>query len=202
VHPGSVAPAVVETINTLLVVGEHPVDTVLQLCRAAECAPPVIHAPNKLPPGTALYWQVGSPATLVIQLEPPRQERKRHSRKYVEGNVGNTRAFYFRGPDARLNLKAHNLLLFVQLGDGVDDATWEFHRKNGDYSRWFRDEIKDAELADEAAAIERGDHHPADSRAAIRAAVDKRYTLPADVPTGIIDEPERRPSGAPQARSA
>jgi hydroxymethylpyrimidine pyrophosphatase-like HAD family hydrolase len=199
VHPGSVAPAVVATIDTLLVVGEHPVETVLELCRAAECAPPLVRAPDKLPAGQALYWKVGSPTTSVIHVEPPRQERKRHSRKYVEGNVGSSRAFYFRGPEAKLNLKAHNLLLFVQLGDGVDDDTWEFHRKNGDYSAWFHDEIKDDQLASEAREIEHGDQSPAESRAAIRAAVEKRYTLPADQPTGIIDEPAR---STPQAHSA
>ena len=199
VHPGSVAPAVVATIDTLLVVGEHPAETVMELCRTAGCAPPVVHAPDKLPTGSALYWRVGSPAATVIRIEPPRQERKRHSRKYVEGNVGNNRAFYFRGPDARLNLKAHNLLLFVQIGEGVDDATWEFHRHNGDFSAWLRDEIKDDQLAAEAREIERSDRGPAESRAALRAAVEKRYTLPADVPTGIVDETER---SAPHARSA
>jgi hypothetical protein len=78
--------------------------------------------------------------------------------------------------------------MFVQLGEGVDDETWEFHRKNGDYSKWFGDEIKDEQLAAEVADIERAALNPADSRAAVRAAVDKRYTLPADRPSGIIDD--------------
>jgi HAD superfamily hydrolase (TIGR01484 family) len=188
VHPGSVAPAVLDTIDTMLAVGEKPSDKILELCRAAQRPPPIIHAPDRLPPGDALYWKVGDAETQVIHIELPKQARTRHSRKYVEGNVGNTRSFYFRGPEAKLNLKAHNLLMFVQLGEGVDDDTWEFHRKNGDYSRWFRDEIKDDQLADETEAIERGGESPVDSRVAIRAAVDKRYTLPADRPTGIVDE--------------
>lgn len=188
VHPGSVAPAVLDTIDTLLAVGEKPIDKVLELCRAAHLAPPISRVPDRLPSGSALYWKVGSAETQVIRIDLPKQERTRHSRKYVEGNVGATRSFYFRGPEAKLNLKAHNLLTFVQLGDGVDDATWEFHRKHGDYSKWFRDEIKDDQLATETQAIERGGGSPADSRAAIRAAVEKRYTLPADRPTGIVDE--------------
>ncbi|HEY0986439.1 MAG TPA: HAD-IIB family hydrolase [Kofleriaceae bacterium] len=188
VHPGSVSPAILKTIDTLLAVGERPIDKVIELCQAAGCPPPSIHAPERLPPGSALYWKVGSAQTSVLEVEQPRQERKRHSRKYVEGNIGNRRSFYFRGPQAKLNLKAHNLLLFVDLGDGVDDETWEFHRRNGDYSRWFRDEVKDDELASEAEAIERGEQTPAESRAAIRAAVEKRYTLPADQPSGIVDE--------------
>jgi hypothetical protein len=188
VHPGSVAPSVLKTIDTLLAVGERPIDTVIELCQAANRAPPVIHVPDRLPPGEALYWQVGSTDTEVLRVEPPKHERTRHSRKYAEGHLGNARSFYFRGPEAKLNLKAHNLLLFVQLGDGVDDDTWEFHRKNGDFSRWFRDEVKDDQLASEAEAVERSNQTPAESRAAIRAAVEKRYTLPADRPTGIVDE--------------
>jgi hypothetical protein len=146
----------------------------------------VVRADERLPAGHALYWRIGEPETAVIEVEPPRHERTRHSRKYVEGNLGQTRSFYFRGPDAKLKLRAHNLLLFVQLGDGVDDDTWEFHRRNGDYSRWFRDEVKDDQLASEAEVIERSSLSAADSRAAIRAAVEKRYTLPADQPTGQV----------------
>jgi HAD superfamily hydrolase (TIGR01484 family) len=187
VHPGRVAPPILNTIDTLLVVGEHPVETVIELCHAANRAPPIVRTRERLPPGHALYWKVGDADTQIVRIEPPKQERTRHSRKYVEGNIGQARSFYFRGRDAKLNLKANNLLLFVELGDGVDDETWEFHRKNGDYSRWFRDEIKDTQLASEAEVIERGDQTPAESRAAIRAAVEKRYTLPADVPTGIVD---------------
>jgi HAD superfamily hydrolase (TIGR01484 family) len=189
VHPGSVSPSVLATIDTLLVVGEHPAETVLELCRAAGRPPPVIRAGDRLETGHALYWRVGEPDTTVIELAPPKQERTRHSRKYVEGNLGQNRSFYFRGPEAKLNLRAHNLLMFVQLGEGVDDDTWQYHRRQGDYSRWLRDEVKDDQLADEAAVIERSELTPGDSRAAMRAAVEKRYTLPADRPTGVIDAP-------------
>jgi hypothetical protein len=187
VHPGSVAPAILKTVDTLLAVGERPIEKVIELCQAAGLPPPSIRAPERLPAGTALYWKVGSAETTVVEVEPPKGERTRHSRKYVEGNMGSTRSFYFRGPESKLNLKAHNLLMFTQLGDGIDDETWEYHRRKGDYSRWFRDEVKDDQLASEAESIERGQQTPAESRAAIRAAVEKRYTLPADRPSGIID---------------
>ncbi|HEX4422817.1 MAG TPA: HAD-IIB family hydrolase [Kofleriaceae bacterium] len=188
VHPGSVAPVILGTIDTLLVVGEHPAETVGELCDAAHLARPAMTVPDRLPPGHALYWQVGSAAARVIRVERPRRERTRHSRKYVEGNLGAGRSFYFRGPAGKLNLKAHNLMLFVQLGDGVDEETWQFHRGLADYSTWLRDEIKDDQLASDVEAIERSDLPPAEARAAIRAAVEKRYTLPADVPSGIVDE--------------
>ena len=53
-----------------------------------------------------------------------------------------------------MNLRAQNLNLFLQLGDGVDDATWLHHLRRGDYSRWFRDVIRDEELAAEASRVE------------------------------------------------
>ena len=72
--------------------------------------------------------------------------------------------------------------------DGVDDATWEYHLRKGEYSDWFAVQIKDPELAAEVREIE---HHrkqsPQESRAAVRKAVEKRYTLPADKPTGIVE---------------
>jgi hypothetical protein len=70
-------------------------------------------------------------------------------------------------------------MLFNQIADGVDDATWLHHFAQGDYSRWFRDTIKDDGLAAEAARIERQDDlSPRESRARIRAAIEGRYTGP------------------------
>ena len=68
----------------------------------------------------------------------------------------------------------------MQLADGVDDETWLHHLQRGEYSRWFAEAIKDRDLAEEAAAVERShDLPPHESRARIRAAIEKRYTLPA-----------------------
>jgi hypothetical protein len=120
---------------------------------------------------------------LVIKADRPRQARKRHTRKYAEGQLGEDRSFYFRGPDGALKLRAQNLVLFVQIAEGVDDRTWEHHRRAGDYSRWFRDAIKDEELAQEAAAIEAdAGLDPRQSRDRIKEAVLKRYTVPAREP--------------------
>jgi hypothetical protein len=50
----------------------------------------------------------------------------------------------------------------------------------GDYSAWMRDAIKDEDLAAEFAAVERDRELSADdSRARIKAAIDRRYTGPA-----------------------
>jgi hypothetical protein len=115
-----------------------------------------------------------------VRVAPSRTERQRHTRKYAEGELPPERSFYFRGPEGKLNLRAQNLMLFLQLAEGVDDDTWMHHLRQGDYSRWFRDNIKDEGLADAAAAVERQpDLGPSESRAQIKAAVERIYTLPA-----------------------
>ena len=101
-------------------------------------------------------------------------------RLHAKGELGEDRSFYFRGPDNELNLRAQNLMMFLQIGDGLDDRTWEHHRSAADYSRWFREVIKDAELAAETEGIERMPDAPAGAtRALIREAIEKRYTAPA-----------------------
>ena len=186
VHPESVAPSVLASINLFLAIGEHPRATLRAFCDAAKLKMPHAAAPEKLPHGEALVWRVGERTAELVKTERATAERTRHSRKYIEGNLG-PHSFYFRGPEEKLNLKASNLLLFVQIADGVDDDTWLHHLRRGDYARWFRDEVKDPDLAD---AVERLDASlpAAESRAQIRTEVEKRYTLPADKPSGIVDD--------------
>jgi hypothetical protein len=129
-----------------------------------------------------LVWALhaGAEAPRFVKPQPARQKHKRHTKKYAEGDLGEDRSFYFRGPRNALKLRAQNLRLFLQIADGVDDETWEHHRRAGDYSRWFRDYIKDAGLADEAARIEADRSLDAgQSRKLIDEAVTKRYTAPA-----------------------
>ncbi|HSC16753.1 MAG TPA: hypothetical protein VLI71_16610, partial [Gammaproteobacteria bacterium] len=112
--------------------------------------------------------------------------QRRHTRKYAVGQLPPDRSFYFRGPEGKLNLRAQNLLQFLEVAAGVDDDTWTYHFRQGDYSRWFRDVIKDSELAAAAAAVERDRFLSRDNAiAALRAAVESRYTLPADAPLPV-----------------
>ena len=94
--------------------------------------------------------------------------------------MGDDRSFYFRGPDNRLNLRAQNLVLFMQVGDGVDDETWQHHLVRGDYSRWIAESIKDGDLAEQVRAVESAADRltPRASRREICSAIEKRYTLP------------------------
>ena len=107
-----------------------------------------------------------------------RAERIRHLRKYAEGNMRD-RSFYFRGPQARHNLKAHNLAIFAQIAEGIDEEPWLFHLHAGDYTRWFRDAVKDPYLADHAERIQQSrDLRPAQTRELIVSFIESRYTLP------------------------
>jgi hypothetical protein len=123
-----------------------------------------------------------------VQTIPARSEHNRHSRRYAEGNLSPDDAFCFRGPEGKLRLTAQNLTHFLQIGEGVDDDTWCYHLQRGDYSKWFRDAIKDDDLSADTATIEREHARgPANqSRAAIRAAIEKRYTLPSEAASGQI----------------
>ena len=110
----------------------------------------------------------------------PKAERRRHVRKYAAGELGPDKSFFFKGPEDKLNLRAYNLELFVQMAEGVDDETWVHHLRQGDYSRWFQEAIKDPDLASEAAAIEKDTAlAPHESRARIRGAIEARYTAAA-----------------------
>jgi hypothetical protein len=114
----------------------------------------------------------------AIQIIPGRAERIRHHRKYAEGNMYH-HSFFFRGPSNRQNLKAQNLAVFCQIADGIDEDSWLFHLRRGDFSRWFRGAVKDNYLAEQAEQIERRqDLQPHETRQLIRRLLEGRYPLP------------------------
>ena len=183
VHPGAVLPAVLQTVAVVFAVGDAAADVVAEFCEAIGERPPS-HALPQLGRDEVLCWfRHSARPALAIKTERPRQAHKRHTRKYAEGNLGEDRSFYFRGPDHALNLRAQNLVIFLQMADGVDDGTWEHHLRAGDYSGWFREMIKDEGLAEEAAEIESDRSlDPQQSRERIKKAVLKRYTVPVREP--------------------
>jgi hypothetical protein len=143
-------------------------------------------AARPLDVGEILLFNTVDQSCRRIRIEPPSTEQRRHTRKYAVGQLPPDRSFYFKGPQGKLNLRAQNLLQFLEVAAGVDDDTWTFHFQRGDYSRWFRDVIKDPELAAAAAAVERDRFlSRGNALAALRAAVESRYTLPADAPLPV-----------------
>jgi hydroxymethylpyrimidine pyrophosphatase-like HAD family hydrolase len=180
VHPEHVNPAILEDVATVVVIGANPRDTLSSFAGAVQAAAPDIAA-QPLPTGEALVWFRGGNRPLVrVKSRAPHFEKRRHTRKYAAGELGPDKSFFFRGPEGRLNLRAQNLQIFVQVADGIDDETWLWHLRRGDYSRWFREAIKDDELGDDVAVIETdGALDPATSRERVRAAIESRYTAAA-----------------------
>jgi len=178
-EPDRLAPAILPSIDIVIAIGEDPAAMIRIFCQALGQAPPPLE-PISLNAGEAMVWfRDSSDPPFVFQPTVPRAERRRHQRKYAEGELAPELCFYFRGPEGKLNLKAQNLAMFVQIADGVDDETWLFHLKNGDIPHWFRAVIKDPELAGEAELTARSDISAAESRKLIRAQVEKRYILAA-----------------------
>ena len=162
-----------------IAIGKQPAE-MLNIFRKSVGESPAPLENVTLHPGEALAWlrDSGKPP-FVFQSSLPRAERRRHRRKYAEGELRPDLCFYFRGPEGKLNLKAQNLAIFLQIADGVDDATWLFHLRNGDIARWFRDVIKDPELALQVELMERGDVNADESRKHIRSEIEQRYILAA-----------------------
>jgi hydroxymethylpyrimidine pyrophosphatase-like HAD family hydrolase len=162
-QPEMLAAEVRRELRTLLTTDPH----------AAAGGPPLARGEAMLVPldGTGT-------AAVRFRVAPREVEHRRHIRKYTEGELPIDRSFFFRGPDRRLNLRAANLVRFVELAEGVDEETWAHHLRASDYSRWLREMIKDPDLADQVSLLERdATLAPADSRRRVVEAVRTRYAV-------------------------
>jgi len=180
VHPDLIAPRALAGVDVVVSIGHEPAANLRQFAQATGRALDLPETEPVLAAGEALVWidrEGRAPAR--VRLIASRSEHRRHIRKYAEGELGPDRSFWFRGPAGKLNLRAQNLIVFVQTAAGVDDDTWEYHRRRGDYSRWFAQAIKDEKLAAEARRIEASSLAPIESRALLRKAIERTYTLPA-----------------------
>ena len=189
VHPELLSPEMQQRVTRLVAVGPTAGEMLRQFVeiRGISLPPAAAAAANaELDVGEVLLFSTADSTCRRIRVEPPSVEQRRHTRKYAVGQLPPDRSFYFRGPKGKLNLRTQNLLQFLEIAAGVDDDTWEYHFRQGDYSRWFRDVIKDPELAAAAAAVERDRFQSRDNAlAALRAAIESRYTLPADAPLPV-----------------
>ena len=177
-HPKGLASALLATVTTVVVVGKSPQAILDEFCGRTGTSAPVLPA-ESLAPGEVFVYRPEE-GVYRVRCDPPKEKLKRHARKYAEGDLGEDKSFYFRGPDGALNLRAQNLSLFLQLAMGVDEQTWLHHLRHGDYSRWFRDAIKDEELADAAAEIEAQAESGAHAtRERMKALVTERYAVSA-----------------------
>jgi hypothetical protein len=200
VHPETLSPIIRQHSHMLIAVGREPDKTIAAFCDSARELCPVVPKVEQLTKGDVIVWRRGEKEARLVRAPRPKSEMKRHSRKYAEGMLSPDRSFYFTGPDKKLNLRAHNLFIFLQMSDGVDDGTWEYHRGEGHYSKWIGDGgVKDEDLAEDVEKIEQDQKLDAKAaRLAIRKAIEKRYTLPADQPSGKVDPAEKVATAAQQ----
>jgi hypothetical protein len=180
VHPDQLSQAILESVGLMVAIGQTPEETIRLFTETLGQAAPVM-APQSLEPGEAIgWWRLSGTEPFWFRSFAPQAERRRHVRKYAEGELRPEKSFYFRGPEGKLNLRAQNLMLFLQLADGVDAETWLYHLRKGEYSAWFRTAIKDEGLAAAAAEVEATpDASPEETRRRIREAIEARYTAPA-----------------------
>lgn len=178
VHPGHLAPSVLSMVDVVIAVGPSPQETLQEI---AEAKGQSLQWPDGLTyeSGRAIVWfPRRDEMPFSMKILRGRTERIRHHRKYAVGDM-RLDSFYFTGPDKRHSLKAQNLAIFSQIADGIDEETWLYHLRRGDYSQWFRGAVKDSYLADHTARIEqRRDLSPAKTRTLIRGLIEARYTLP------------------------
>ena len=177
VHPDRLSRRTLDFVDQVLVVGSAPAEAAATFCRLREIPPP--GGDTMLEPEQAFALRAGDPSMRRVQILPATATHRRHLRKYAEGKLGEDKSFYFRGPDGRLNLRAHNLSLFVQIADGIDLETWDYHRRAHDYSRWIENSIKDQALAEQVREIEHSNASPEDARRRLRQVIEARYTSPA-----------------------
>jgi hypothetical protein len=179
-RPKHLAASVLERADVVIAIGETPKKTLQEFADVVGPPLPPFDA-QPLPQGEGIFWarrENASPVRFHSLLT--RTERQRHIRKYTAGVIPSENSFYFTGREHKLCLRAQNLMLFLQIGDGVDEETWLYHLHRGDYANWFRDVIRDNDLANAAGAIALQSGITAqEGRALLRAAIEKSYTAPA-----------------------
>ncbi|MGE0472005.1 MAG: HAD hydrolase family protein [Nitrospirales bacterium] len=178
VHPDQMAPEALSLVDAIVVIGKSPVEALEAFTRTIGGTLPG-RTLEPLRPREALYWgRSAGTAPIRFEIMPNRNERRRHRRKYAEGELDPERSFYFQGPAKKLNLRAHNLMIFLQLAEGIDPETWMYHLKRHDFSNWVRECIKDHPLAAEIQEIEKNDDwNHGQSLARIKAAIEYYYVL-------------------------
>jgi GTPase SAR1 family protein len=181
VHPEAISPLALKSIKGALAVGDAPENTLEKFRAAAGLKVPVSAKESAKESGNVVAWfpyerDPNRRGPFALQVTPPTRELRRHKRKYAVGELGEDKSFYFRGPDGKLNLQAQNLALFIQIAKGVDDATWSYHLKQHDYSRWLSEAIKDDTVSSDVLKIENANLPPEESRKQIFRAIETHYT--------------------------
>ena len=177
---GSVSQAILNRVDVVIATGANADETMRTFYGAVDEAIPRMEH-------TDLEWgeclvsvRASRRPPFPVTIVPTRTKHRRHRRKYDVGNVGEGRGFTFKDHWGNDHGYAPNLSRFTELAIQVADESWFHHLHQGDYERWFREVIKDEDLANEAARIktEVESGAPVDSRHLLRTAIVDRYAGP------------------------
>lgn len=145
-----VCPAVLEGVNVLVTLGSTARELVEQFAKRIQRRCPDF--PERSPgPEYACLWDLRNDkeVALLNQLRPT-QKHHRHSGKYVAGDVGAWHAFRF----STLCQSASNLTEFLSLSTRLEDTALRGYMNAGDFSKWFREIIRDDVLANKTHQVE------------------------------------------------
>lgn len=180
VHPNHLAHNVLNMIDTVIAVGMDKKETLSAFCQSVGQPLPLWNDENDESEKNTIWFCKREKQPFFIRPWRAKREHRRHKRKYAEGDLGAYHSFYFTGQERRLNLRANNLTMFLHIAFGLDDGTWLFHLRRHDYSRWFKNSIKDDLLAKTAEAVENAAGLSAgESRKRIKLIIEARYSPPA-----------------------
>lgn len=174
VNPEHISPTALSLVDVTVTFGDTATSTLERYCEAIGETPP----PDcEVGQGQALAWlRRKGHEQIVFEIAPGPSQRRPHLRRYEESELDDAKSFTFRGPEGQLRLRARTLRMFIQMGEGVDDDTWLYHLRRGDYSKWFRDGIRDEDLAETVAKLEQDRDRSADeSRLQVFTSIKDRY---------------------------
>jgi hydroxymethylpyrimidine pyrophosphatase-like HAD family hydrolase len=171
-------PDILLSANILLALSESPSRLINEYCNLIKATPAPLAPPSDGQDHQAAIWWRDRGDPFWLKRIEPKGEHLRHQRTYLDGEMDENMWFHFRGPENTLNIGVQNLRMFMQVGDGLDDETWLYHLRRGDYGNWFREVILDEELAALAKRLEKNrDLSPQDSREEISKFILEKYDV-------------------------
>jgi hypothetical protein len=159
--PGQINPGVWDELDFILALPERPgrvttpVDPLKVLDR--ELGRDVSGALQKARPGDALLWPLHSPEDArLFTIAPRGVGHVRHWHKYVHAQVAPSLRFFFRTDESDSNHPwiAGNIQEFHRALSSCSERTLRHHASHYDFSRWIRDVIQDALMAEEMRKLE------------------------------------------------
>ena len=180
-RPELIARRALEHVDVVVAVGAQAAATVTNGWRRAGVAAERFEIGPDLRDGEALLSYRALPNQAErVDVTPGSVRQRRHRRKYAHGDLADEKSFYFTGAESKLRLKAQNLSLFVQIASGIDEGTWSYHLRRGEYSQWIREALGDDALSESIARIESdASLNAEESRSRIKDEIERCYTASA-----------------------